>query len=560
MKFRKIDWLLIFLLVLVSFLGVKALFHPGFYTSHDGEHQIIRLNHFIIGLKDGQFPVRWAGPPAFNGFGYPLFIFTYRLPFYLGAIFNLIGFSLVDSIKAVFVLSFILSGVLMYFLQKKLWGNSLAALVGALFYLWAPWRFSVILVRASLGEAVCFLFFPLIVWSVFSLQLKKDKNFLFLGAFSLACLLLSHAMSTALFLPFLVALMGFFLLVSKKRGSLTLSYSKFLILSSGLSAFYWLPVMVEKRYTMFANIVGGFYNQHFPTLKQLVYSPWGYGFSHPGIEQDAMSFQVGIGQWLAVFLAILVLIWQWTRKRKFDFDQKLIGFLIVLFGVAVFLMTPFSKPYWRFFSFILDFDFPFRNLTLTTLFSSLVVGGLIARLRQDKLLRLFLYPVVLGLLFLVFYGNRNHLRVNQYIYFPDSYYREHSSSSNSFDEYRPGWVNPGFFPQRKEALVVDSGEAKIKTLMIGSNRQMFQVETQKESLLRLNTIYYPGWKLFVNGKEQEIKIAPSAGLMQFLLPAGKHEVMFKFGRTWDRMIGEITSLFSLAFVTYQSRRLWKRKR
>ena len=67
-------------LLTLGLLGVAPLFHPGFPASHDGHHQIVRLMHFHRGLVDGQLPVRWAGT-ALCGYGYPLFVFTYRLPF-----------------------------------------------------------------------------------------------------------------------------------------------------------------------------------------------------------------------------------------------------------------------------------------------------------------------------------------------------------------------------------------------------------------------------------------------------------------------------------------------
>jgi hypothetical protein len=557
MKLKKIDWLIIFFLLLISIFAVKALFHSGFYTSHDGEHQVIRLNHYLIGLRDGQWPVRWAGPPAFNGFGYPLFIFTYRLPFFLGAIFSLIGFSLVDSVKAVFILSYCLSGIFMYLAQRKIWRKNLAALIGAIFYLWAPWRFSIIFVRASLGEAVCFLFFPLIIWSVLALQEKERKITLLLGAFSLAGLLLSHAMLTFLFLPFLVGLMGFCLWQTQKRKSLVFNYLKLFLLSLSLSAYYWLPAMVETKVTLFGKIISDFYLQHFPTLKQLVYSPWGYGFSFPGSEQDAMSFQVGLAQWLAIFLAIFVLVWLRLRKERQDFFQRLNGFFILLFMTAVFLMMPASKPYWQFASQFFKIDFPFRYLALTTLFSSLIAGGLIAGIKKDKFLKWLFYPTIVGFLFLIFYGNRNHLRVNQYLSLPDSFYEENLSSSNSFDEYRPLWVS-GNLPKRETALAIGEGEAVIETQEIRSNRQEFQVAVQKESFMTLNTIYYPGWRLMIDGKEQGVGAISPAGLMQFSLPVGKHTLIFKFERTWDRMTGEIITLTALGLIIYQSARRWKR--
>jgi len=531
---KKFDWLALLLIVILALIGVKALFHPGFYTSHDGEHQVIRLIHFVKGLKDGQLPVRWAGPPAFNGYGYPLFIFTYRFPFYIGSIFYFLGLSFIDSIKAVFIFTYILSGLVMYLAQKKIWRNSLAALIGAIFYLWAPWRFSTILVRASLGEAVAFVFLPLVIWAVI------DKRLL-LGAFSLACLFLSHGMLTFLFLPFLLALIIFFLYRSKNKKSLIIDYWLLIILALATSAFYWLPALIEKKETVFAHILTGFYKQHFPTLKQLIYSSWGYGLSHPGTELDAMSFQVGLAQWLVVFLAVLV----WWRQRQ---RQRLLGLLIIFFLSAIFLMLPFSAIFWQMVGRWLPIDFPFRYLALTTLFSSLIAGGLIISFKK----KIFLYPMILILLTLVFYGNRNHLRVNQYTDFNDAYYENHFSSSSSFDEYRPLSIIAGkFLPQTRERSMVKEGEADIQTIEIRSNFQKFQIKAKKESRIQFNTIYYPGWQLWVSGHKRNIDIASLSGLIQFSLEKGDYEVMLKFSKTKDRIIGEAISLIFLLFVGYR---------
>ena len=105
----KNNWLYLFVILLISLLGVKALFHSGFYTSHDGRHQIIRLRHFHQGLVDGQLPVRWAGT-ALKGYGYPLFIFTYRLPFWIAELGYLVFKNLANAIKFAFILTYIFSG------------------------------------------------------------------------------------------------------------------------------------------------------------------------------------------------------------------------------------------------------------------------------------------------------------------------------------------------------------------------------------------------------------------------------------------------------------------
>src|SRR3990167_10422274 len=94
---------IITIIIIFGLVGSKALFHPGFYSSHDGEHQLVRQYIFDQGLKDGQIPVRFSRQ-LYNGYGYPLFMFTYRLPFYAGEMLRLSGFSFADSIKAVFLI------------------------------------------------------------------------------------------------------------------------------------------------------------------------------------------------------------------------------------------------------------------------------------------------------------------------------------------------------------------------------------------------------------------------------------------------------------------------
>ena len=87
---KKIDWLIIFLITVLSVFVLKDLFKPYFYTSHDGIHQVVRLYYFDQALRDGQIPPRWAGG-LLNGFGYPLFIFSYHLPWLMAEIPYIFG-------------------------------------------------------------------------------------------------------------------------------------------------------------------------------------------------------------------------------------------------------------------------------------------------------------------------------------------------------------------------------------------------------------------------------------------------------------------------------------
>ena len=277
-------------------MGAKALLHSGFYTSHDGEHQLVRQYIFEQGLKDRQIPVRF-NRQLYNGFGYPLFFFTYRLPFYFGEVFRFIGLSYADSIKSVFFIAFIASGLAMFWFARR-WGN-LAGVISAILYMWAPYRFSVIFVRSALGEHMAAVFVPLLFASVIAGK-KKNVNFI-LGAASLAGLFLSHAMMAQMtllaFIPWVL------MSLRATEGSVAISLKMIqkiflmFILGIGLSAYYLIPAAAFRGLTQKLN--PNYFTDHFVTLRQLIYSPWGYAFSMKGVENDGMSFQVGVAQWLA---------------------------------------------------------------------------------------------------------------------------------------------------------------------------------------------------------------------------------------------------------------------
>src|SRR3989338_7217622 len=180
---KKIDWLIIFFVLAASIFTLKHLFLPGFYTSHDGPHQIVRFYYFDRLLKEGQFPPRWVGGLKY-GFGYPLFIFSYHLPWYIAEIFRTLDFSVITSVKLTFLAGYILSGMTMYWFLRSLAGT-LASFTGTILYLYAPYRFSNIFVRAAIGDATAFIFIPLIFLSV--IRLRARKNILFwLGLYALS--------------------------------------------------------------------------------------------------------------------------------------------------------------------------------------------------------------------------------------------------------------------------------------------------------------------------------------------------------------------------------------
>lgn len=524
----------ILFLIIIGLFGVKALFHPGFYTSHDGEHQVIRLYHFDQALKDGQIPPRWAGT-ADNGYGYPLFIFSYQLPWYLGVPLLRLGFSLTDAVKGVFILGFVLSGVVMAAWLREMWGF-IPALTGAILYIWAPYRFSNIFVRASLGEATAFIFIPLVFWGIWKCSDKNQwRKGIILGSIGLSGIILSHLMVLIVFaLPLI-----FWAMIQVRNSANPKATIRNILLAVllgfGISVYYWLPALVERQYTQASQILKSHYLDHFVSLKQLIYSRWGYGFDFPGTAKDEMSFQIGIAQWLSmIFLAVTVII-LWLQKRKVE---KLAAFLIFSFVFSIVMILPISKPVWEQISRYLYFDFPWRFLSLAVFAGSLAAALAIGRLKRlSWLLAIFL-------LLVAFYTNRNHLHVNQYVYHDDSFYINNLQTTNMFDEYRPKTIDHNYLQKRRERFEVDEQTVTIIKQVSHSNHLLVTGEANQDSRVKVNIAFYPGWKIWLNGKEQS-NILSEGGVMEIKIPKGSFALETKFTNTPVRTVANFISFLSL---------------
>lgn len=165
---KNIHLLSIFIVLLFSLIGLQSLFHPGLFTAHDIWHQVARIYHYYQALNDGQFPPYWIGTLA-KGLGYPLFFFSYHLPWIVAFPFLKVGLDIPFTLKLLFFLAYFLSGVSMYFFTNSLFKNKLAALLSSLLYLWAPYHFLTILVIASIGTVFYLYFFTITPVGTFSL-------------------------------------------------------------------------------------------------------------------------------------------------------------------------------------------------------------------------------------------------------------------------------------------------------------------------------------------------------------------------------------------------------
>jgi len=517
-----------FLIVFLSLPLVWPLLQSGFFTTHDGLWAVVRQGAMHRALMAGHFPVRWAGSLNF-GYGYPLFLFTYPLPYYLGEIFNLLGFGLVGSVKLLFALSVFFSGMGMFWLGKRLWGNW-GGLLSSVLYLYAPFRLVDLYVRGSLGESLAFVFYPWLLLAFLEISQGK-KIWMVWGALLSGGLILTHNVSALLFFPFLMVFLIFEISRLSKSKKLIAGRNSLIaiILGFGLAAFFLLPALLEKGNIALSQMSLADTSRHFVSLKQLVLPSWGYG--NPG-EQNAFSFQLG---WVHLLgLGVGIMLWLKGKHRKESYRFAfLIGSLLALLMLAL----PISFLFWRYMPLFSEIDFPWRVLGPASFFLALGIGYLGLKKRY--------WPLLLGLIGLVVAVNVGYAKPQGRINYPDNFYLTNEATTTSADELMPIWVKEKPIERAENRVEIVTGEGEISELAFNNQKITFRVNLRNDSEVQINSVYFPGWHLRANEEMVAIQPSEETGLIRFWLPEGNNQVLAEFKKTPLRLVADIMSLASL---------------
>jgi hypothetical protein len=527
-------------LLLVFCLGIffmADLSKPGLFTSHDSPAHMTRMLAYDEGIRDGQFPVLWAGRVLW-GIGSPVLMLNYQLPYYIIQAFHTVGLSLTDSYKLLLAISFIGSGMAMYCVLRSRYAM-LASLVGAMLYMIAPYRLVDIYVRGALGECVAFLFPPLLLLSFW----KKSYP---LSIISFAGLFLSHPVGSAIF-------SGYFFLYSilsdlkeKKIDRITFFVFSF-VFALCIAAFNLIPTLTLTKYTQYLPESSNTLRQ-FPTFSQLIYSPWGYGHSTDS-PIDQMSFQIGVIHWAVFLLAIPFLLY---KKQANKHWETLYNLTLSVF--AIFLMMDISTWFYTHFKLIKIIDFPWRILMFIMFTSALIGTELLSTVKAKKVAYLIALFVITSLI----YTNRNNKHIN--LIWPWKEQDFWGWTADAYGEYAAIYreTRDGSAFKYRAELIAGKGLLDIQANR--SNYLLVYTENEDATLLRINIMYFPGWTVKINGVSQKIDDTRSttaplspcyvtrrslthvddSGLIACHVPLGKHSIEAQYEvlpvQKWSNLI------------------------
>lgn len=491
------------LILLLSIPAFAALLVKGFYGASDDLH-IAWLYEMNRAISGGQFPPRFVPDLSF-GYGYPLFNFVFPLPFYLGEIFHKLGLTLVDSIKAVFLVSLPLSGYFMFKFLKK-YAGSWISLAGAILYVYTPYRATDIYVRGAIGESLAFVFVPMVAWGITSGNIG-------ILALSVAGLLLSHNIMAYMFIPFLII----FAIIT----GLNKKVVKGFVLGLAVSIYFWLPAIVESNLMKYDTVFN--FIDHHPTIMQLITPYFGYGASVAG-PYDGMSFFMGLINLLLIVFAVVF------RKKL----TKVTYWALGMIAVSVFMMNYRSTFVWNIVPFLPYFQFPWRFLSLTTFATSILV------LIFDK----FKYSkvVAIAIIILAIVINFKSFRPQDFLGRMDDYF---------INRYIPvPVVSEEYLKTGEEYLRLPKATVARPT-EISPDTEMaksFEVDLLGDVVFDYHKYYFLGWEAKVDGKNVEVWAGSPYGQVQFNIPSGKHNVEIAFKETPFRMILDVVSLLALVLA------------
>ena len=589
----------LWLTLALTIFAVAPFAKPGyFWGANDARHHVYFLFEFDRLWQDGVWWPRWSPDFAF-GYGYPFFNIYGPFSHFLAEILHYFAkFDFVQSVEIVFALSIVASAGAMYGYVRSLAGRS-AGLLAAVVYTYAPYHLMVLYVRANLAESMAFVWLPLCLWSLRAC-VRRPSLWAVIGAgVAYAGLILTSNLIWVLFTPVLM-LYILVLLLWQEIGERRLEIGRLLWRALtpltgagaglGLSAIFWLPMLLERKYVRVDQWFDGRYNfrDDFLYFFQFFSPRWDFGVSLPG-PNDTLSFQIG------PVLLLFALLGGLAAWRQRNLRPEIAVFAVTGLAAAALGWVVFAPLWdWPLVGAILQSaQFPWRWLPLTVVGFSVLAGLLLLpeRTGEEDSHRLTLpLFVVVAVVILSSYPllqvqtvqpAEGPLGLAALMRFERD--ADELTGSTAWVKEIPTWspmaeyyinLDEAGQPVTPVTSKVDYEALDYSKLAVGSvahNSVMEEVYfctdpgdrpgmcgSRDDQRIVFNHFYYPGWRAWLLDGEhgqalRELPIIPESGgtlgRMTVAVPStGEGFILLRYGDTLPRVIGQWISLATLLLL------------
>lgn len=526
-------------------------------ATSDGLYHLLRSAELASQLQAGIAYPRWA-PDFYLGYGYPIFLFTPLLPYYLVVAVHALGLPLLSAMNVVEAAALVASGLFAYAWLRRHVGPA-AAMVGAVLYALAPYHLVNLYYRGDLSEFLAATWFPAILWSLDALLASPSARRLLLLALPVAALWLTHFISALLFLP----VAGLLALTTTGWRRPRPALLRLLLgvaaaaLAAGLSAISWLPAVALAGDATFAKLLR-FYNyaQNFAGAGRL--------FSRSVVQQytavfagnQGFGYQFGLLQTVALIAGIAA--WLLRRRHRRDGAWPRYAAYIAVAAVSLAGCLALSAPLWKALPPLQLVQFPWRLLAIAALpasfFGALAIEALASRVR----------PALAGIaVAAVAVSCLGHLQPPR-IALPADFATVagiarfellyHLAGTSAAAEYLPPWaIQRQMTSAHAFSLVTGSAPpadpaADVAVWTPSGRQEQFSVTRAQAGMVALPLLFFPGWQAAVDGHPAILRPAPESGLATVEVPAGRHTITLQFRDPPAARLGDVVSVLALLMV------------
>lgn len=225
--------------------------------------------------------------------------------------------------------------------------------------------------------------------------------------------------------------------------------------------------------------------------------------------------------------------------------------LLVYLGVgliSIFLTTKLAEPAYQSIDFLSNIQFPWRMLSTYIFIPPIILAYLTSKFHKD------FWCIILGLLLItvVSWNRFSEVYGKNFTVFPQDHYyftidNLHSSSMNTI------WTakTTEYPVHQNDKIAILEGQALLSDLIIKNSKRTYKISSENSVRMIDYTFYYPGWKVFSDGKEVLIEFQDinNKGVITYWLPAGSHEVEVVFTQTKTVLIANFLIIFGVMMIS-----------
>lgn len=536
------------LLALAAFASCLPVFLVG--IGGDVLFHYALIECFARGVWSGNLYPRWCFE-ADGGMGSPAFFFYFPFSYWMSSIFYPLRWlgAGTNSVHAMACLAASLVTAYGAYSWLRRFAAPGAALMGAVVFLYVPYRMDVLLYRAAYAEVWGMALLPWILAAFYDAAREQT------GAWQRLAMLMGLLLLTHVPLAFVVIVGGGIYLLRAGQQSLLQrikGYAGVGVMAFTLSAFYLLPAFYYRQFTHVED------SRHVEKL---------WANNHLSIENITEHGQGRLVVALGLMLLAAATLALWTYRKRAVLTQEVrreAGAWGVMLAVATFLVLPISDPFWALLKPIQFIALPWRQQALIAAalaYFVAIYGSFLMSERKLKTARGDAAGII-GLLVLLSLFTLSMRDSDMEPEFRQIVELQHISP----DEYRTRWTEERFYSEKfvvarhengaRAEILSGAGVASVKEW---NGDIVISIKAFSPVMVRIAHRYFPLWNAKDNGKPLTVRPEPNTGWMVTELPSGPHLLQLRINTLTGHLIFIMSLLASIVGWVAELAGWWQRR-